>query len=57
MTSGIDEFGQCDVEQCVGAGRVQCDDLRIDGRVGDLVGHLGDDHRFRLVAEGGFQRV
>ena len=51
------EFGQCDVEQCVGAGRLQRDDLRIDGRIGGLVGRLGDDHRLCLVAERGLQRV
>jgi hypothetical protein len=51
------EFGQGDVEQCVGAGRLQSDDLRIDGRVGHLVRRLSNDHRFRLVAERSLQRV
>ena len=44
-------------EQQVGAGRFQLQDLRVDGRVGDLVGRLGDDHRPGLVAEPGLDAV
>ena len=44
------ELRRGDVEESVGARRLQRHDLRIDGRVGDLVADLGDDHLRRLVA-------
>ena len=37
------EFRRDDVKEDVGAGRLEFCDLRIDRRVGDLVGHLGHD--------------
>ena len=45
------EFRRGDVEEHVGAGRLQLDDMRIDGRLRGFVAFLGNDHRGRLGAE------
>ena len=45
------EFRRGDVEEDVGVGRFQLDDVGVDGRLRDLVAFLGDDHRGRLGAE------
>ena len=45
------EFRRGDVDEHVGAGRLQLDDVGVDGRFGDFVAFLQDDHRCRLGAE------
>src|SRR3546814_10307958 len=45
------EFRRGDVEEDVGAGGFQVDDLRVDGGVGGFIGKFRDDHRLGLVAE------
>ena len=45
------EFRRRDVVEQVGAGRFQRHHLRIDGRIGQFVGLLGDDHAGRLRPE------
>src|SRR5206468_13125725 len=45
------EFRRRDVEEHVGARGLQLHDLRVDRRVAHLVGSLGDDHAFRLIAD------
>ncbi len=45
------EFGCAHVVEQVGADGLEFHDLGIDGRIGDLVGGLGDDHRCGLGAQ------
>ena len=50
-------LGRRGAEEQVGAGIPQLEDLRIDGRVGDLVGGFRHDHGRGLVAEAGLQPI
>ncbi len=45
------ELGPCDIDKYVGIKRLHLDDVRVDSRLGDLIGVLGNDHRLGLVAE------
>ena len=42
------EFGDRGIDEDIAARRLHADDLRVDGRVGGLVGRLDDDHRAAL---------
>ena len=44
-------FGRGDVDEYVGIERLHLDDVRVDGRLGHLIGVFGNDHRRSLVAE------
>src|SRR6185437_13374271 len=45
------EFRRRDVEEDIGAGSLQADDLRFDAGIGGLVADLLDDHRLGLAAK------
>ena len=51
------EFRRRHVEEDIRAGRLQLYDVRIDGRLGDVEGFLGDDHRLSLVTEAGLDAL
>ena len=45
------EFRRCDIDEHVGAARLQLDDMAVDGRLGGLIAFFGNDHRCGLGAE------
>ena len=50
-------FRGCYIDKYVGFHRLQLDDMRVDGRLGDLIRLFGDNHRGRLVAEAALQAI